>query len=304
MLRLSILILCSSLFFVHLLNAQSLEELNAQKAALSGEIGKLQTEVSAIEAQIARDFPDYGWKLKSFGTIGFNSSRFNNWVTVALPEVQNTTIMASFNILANLSEEKYFWNNALNSNLGWQRLIRDNDNPDEGERDFNRIADVLNFNSLFGYKINNTLAASAMTEYRTNLLSNFNDPGYLDIGIGATWKPVSNLTAVFHPLNYQYIFQREGGDFQSSLGCKIVADYVATIANGINWRSNVTSFVSYKDLNELSNFTWTNGFSFTAFKGIGVGIEYAMRLNKQETQAFASEQDFQSYFILGLTYAL
>jgi hypothetical protein len=292
------------LTIIHISNAQTLEELNAQKSALSGEIGKLQAEVSAIDAQIARDYPDYGWKMKSFGTIGFNSSRFNNWVTVALPESQNTTVLASFNVIANLSEAKYFWNNALNTNFGWQRLIRDKDNPQEGEEEFNRIADVLNFNSLFGYRINKNLAASAMTEYRTNILSNFNDPGYLDIGVGATWTPISNLTAVFHPINYQYIFQKEGRAFQSSLGCKIVADYVTTIASGINWRSNLTSFLSYKDVDDLSNVTWTNGFSFTAFKGIGVGIEYAMRINKQETLAFGSEENFQSYFILGLTYSL
>lgn len=286
------------------LSAQTKEELTAQKTELETQINALKAQVTEIETKIKNDFPDYGWKKGLFGTVGANLTGFNNWVTAADPESRNITIQGSFNAFANKNEEKYFWNNTLNINLGWQRLIKDNTMPLEEEKEFSQTADIFNINSLYGYKLNSNIAISALGEYRTNLLNNFNNPGYLDLGVGATWTPLTDLIVVFHPLNYNIIFADDENLYQSSLGTKILATYTKTIAEKFNWKSNLSAFVSYKDPAELSNYTWTNGISFTAFKGIGVGIEYALRINKQETEAAGSDKNLQQYFIIGLTYSL
>lgn len=286
------------------LSAQTKEELTAQKTDLETQINALKTQVSEIETKIKTDFPDYGWKKGLFGTVGANLTGFNNWVTAANPDSRNITIQGSFNAFANRNEEKYFWNNSLNLNLGWQRLIKDNTMPLEEEKEFSQTADIFNINSLYGYKLNSKIAISALGEYRTNLLNNFNNPGYLDLGVGATWTPINDLIVVFHPLNYNIIFADDETMYQSSLGTKILATYTRTIAERFNWKSNLSAFVSYKDLDDLSNYTWTNGISFTAFKGIGIGIEYALRINKQETIANGSDKTLQQYFIIGLTYSL
>ncbi|MBK7427763.1 MAG: DUF3078 domain-containing protein [Saprospiraceae bacterium] len=286
------------------LSAQTKEELTAQKTELETQINALKTQVSEIETKIQTDFPDYGWKKGLFGTVGANLTGFNNWVTAANPDSRNITIQGSFNAFANRNEEKYFWNNSLNLNLGWQRLIKDNTMPLEEEKEFSQTADIFNINSLYGYKLNSKFAISGLGEYRTNLLNNFNNPGYLDLGVGATWTPINDLIVVFHPLNYNIIFADDENMYQSSLGTKILATYTRTIAERFNWKSNLSAFVSYKDLDALSNYTWTNGISFTAFKGIGIGIEYALRINKQETIANGSDKTLQQYFIIGLTYSL
>ena len=284
--------------------AQTKEELTTERNALQSQINALQAQVNAINGRISTEFPDYGWNTNVFGTIGVNFSSFSNWVTVALPESSNTTILGSFNAVANRLEEKYFWRNSMNINLGWQRLLRDKDNVTEEEKKFSQTADIFNINTLYGYRISSKLAASAMGEFRTNLLNNFNNPGYLDIGIGATWKPMTNLVVVVHPINYNFIFAEDNSGFISSMGCKVLADYVGSITNKVDWRSNLSGFMSYRDPSELSNFTWTNGFSFKAFKGIGVGIEYALRWNKQETIAFGSATNMQQYLIIGLSYKI
>ncbi len=286
------------------LSAQTKEELTAQKTELETQINALKAQVTEIETKIKTDFPDYGWKKGLFGTVGANLTGFNNWVTAADPESRNITIQGSFNAFANKNEEKYFWNNTLNINLGWQRLIKDNTMPLEEEKEFSQTADIFNINSLYGYKLNSKIAISALGEYRTNLLNNFNNPGYLDLGVGATWTPITDLIVVFHPLNYNIIFADDENLYQSSLGTKILATYTKTIAEKFSWKSNLSAFVSYKDPDALSNYTWTNGISFTAFKGIGVGIEYALRINKQETEAAGSDKNLQQYFIIGLTYSL
>lgn len=286
------------------LNAQTLEELQSQKKVLEGQISDLKTKLEEVEKTIVANFPDYGWKFGLAGTVGANLSGFSNWAPVANPNSRNTTILGSVNAFANKIEEKYFWRNTMNVNLGWQKLIKDVDNVVEGEDEFTQTADVFNISSLYGYRLNEKVAISALGEYRTTLLNNFNNPGYLDIGVGATWTPMPNLVVVFHPLNYNFIFAEEGNQFESSLGTKILADYNTVLFDKITWRSNLSAFLSYKDINNLSNYTWTNSFAFNAFRGIGVGIEYALRINKQETANFGFDKDLQQYFVVGLTYAL
>lgn len=302
------------------MSAQTLEELKAQKAEKDSQIAALKGEANAIQAQI--DALDKGWKTGAFGTIGLNLNGFDNWLQKADPNTSAITIGITGNAFANLIEDKYFWRNALNLNFGWLRF-RNDDDPVTADNDFEQTADVLNLSSLFGYKVSDQWAISTLAEYRTSVLSNFNNPGYLDIGAGATWTPVTNLVVVFHPLNYNFVFADDDVTFDSSLGCKIVADYNQSLPMGIAWRSNLSAFASYSDLSNLSNWTWINGFSFTAWKGIGVGLEFGLRSNKQESynavlaadptidpETFTiddladEDNDFQGYWLIGITYSI
>jgi len=213
----------------------------------------------------------------------------------------------------------------INVNLAWVKLDdkSNDDNPDPlvtADKDFREATDVFNITSLFGYKLTKTLAVSTLGEYRTTVLNNFNDPGYLDLGVGMTWTPINNLVVVVHPLNYNFVFSKGSAMFESSLGAKIVADYTRQIG-AINFKTNLSAFLSYEDGN-YSNWTWTNSFSYTLWKSIGVGFDFGLRSNKQEAFNFALAQDallvpppttvrtldntdneLQSFWNLGLSYA-
>ena len=73
---------------------------------------------------------------------------------------------------------------------------------------------------MYGRKLSEKWAVSGLLEYRTTLLNNFNDPGYLDLGVGFTWTPITDLVVVIHPLNYNFVFADDDTIFQSSLGSK------------------------------------------------------------------------------------
>lgn len=165
-------------------------------------------------------------------------------------------------------------------------------------------ADAFNMSTLIGYKLSEKFAISSLAEYRTSLLDNkFNDPGYLDLGAGATWTPFKDLVVVIHPLNYNFIFASSGFDYQSSFGTKVVADYKVEITKGLSWKSNLSAFMSYKGT-DLSNWSWINGLT-TSVKGLGIGLDIGLRSNKQEALAAGkSDNPLQTYWILGLTYAL
>jgi len=288
------------------------EQLKSQLKEKNDGIAKLQGEASAIQAKIDA-LP--GWKLGAFGTVGGNLSGFDNWYLNANPNNDSGSAAFNFNAYANYIQEKYFWRNSLALNLAWVKLD-DRDDPTDSDI-FEVGTDIFSITSLYGYNLSKTLAASALVEYRTAILEGgFNDPGYLDIGIGATWTPIKDLIVVFHPLNYNFVFSDEGSTFESSLGCKVVADYTRQLGK-ISFKTNFTGFLSYEDI-DYSNWQWTNSFSYQVWKALGVGFDFGLRGNKQEAYNFALTQagltsedlslsDFddnkiQSFWTLGATF--
>ena len=296
---------------VFTMSAQTVEEMKAEQSTKKASISKLQGEVDAIQGKLDA-LP--GWKKGAFGTIGGNLSGFSNWYSKGAPNSSAGNIGFTVNAFANLLEDKYFWRNAANVNLNWVKL--DDRDIDTDVADFKAATDVFSLTSLFGYKLSKTLAASTLAEYRTTVIDNFNDPGYLDAGIGATWTPIKDLVVVVHPLNYNYILSKGESSFTSSLGAKIVADYTRKIGK-INFKTNVSAFQSY-DGNDFSNWTWTNSFGYTLWKGIGLGFDFGLRNNKQEALNYANankavgaddftfstvDNKIQNYWMFGMNYA-
>ena len=297
--------------FVILVNAQTKEELLAELGPKKDSIASIQARANAIQAQIDA-LP--GWKVGAFGTIGGSISQFTNWYTQSAPNNTAGNIGFTFNTFANLREENYFWRNTANVNLGWVKL--DNRDSDADIDKFKPTNDVFQLTSLFGWNITKSFAISTLGEYRTTLINNFNDPGYLDIGIGGTWTPIPDLVVVIHPLNYNFIFASEDNIYESSAGAKIVADYTKSIG-AVGFKSNLSTFSSFEDSN-LSNFTWTNGFSYTLWKSFGIGFDFALRSNKQEALDYALNtlmedptlvtldnvnNELQSFWIFGISYS-
>lgn len=287
-------------------NAQTEEELKALQGPKKDSIVALQAEVDAIQAKIDA-LP--GWKKGAFGTIGGNISGFNNWYSRSAANSSAGNIGVTFNGFANLLQEKYFWRNSLGINLNWVKLD-DKDDPTD-EKDFKSATDVFNISSLYGHKLSDKWAVSGLGEYRTTIIENFNDPGYLDLGVGATWTPQDNLIVVIHPLNYNIVFSDMDAVFESSMGAKIVADYNNTFGK-VNFKSNLSTFQSYKS-GDYSNWTFVNSLGYTLWKGIGVGFELGLRKNKQEALSYALasnpmetfdtvDNDLQSYWLFGLNY--
>tara|TARA_R110001583_G_scaffold2514_6_gene18162 strand:- start:358 stop:1287 length:930 start_codon:yes stop_codon:yes gene_type:complete len=290
--------------------AQTADELKALQGPKKDSIAAIQGRVDALQAQIDA-LP--GWKKGAFGTIGANLSGFDNWYSKDAANSSAGNIGVTVNGFANLNQEKFFWRNSGNINLGWVKFD-DKDDPTDDDS-FQQATDVFSISSLYGRKISEKFAISALGEYRTTILSNFNDPGYLDLGIGATWTPITDLVVVIHPLNYNFVFSSEDDIFESSMGAKIVADYTRKIGK-VNFKTNLSMFQSYKS-SDLSNWTWINSFGYTIWKGIGLGFEFGLRDNKQEALNYALngptpdaaatfdniDNDLQTYWLFGLNYA-
>lgn len=293
-------------FSIISVNSQSIEELQQSLSAKKDSIASLQTKAKQIQKTLDA-LP--GWKLGAFGTVGASLSGFKNWYARNAPNANAANIGITVNGFANLMEEDFFWRNSGNLNLGWIKL---DDKSISGDEDFETASDVFTLSSLYGKRLNKKWAISGLGEYRTTIIDNFNNPGYLDLGAGLTWTPTSHLVVVMHPGNYNFVFSSGDTVFESSLGAKIVADYTNKYG-GVSIKSNLSLFQSYKNA-DLSNWTWTNSFGYTLWKGIGLGFEAGLRNNKQEalnnalldnpTESFLTvDNKLQTYWLLGLSYS-
>ncbi len=279
--------------------AAELSTLEAQLKTLTGQVDALKGEVASLTDQIT---PYPRWNVGALGTIGMNFTGFSDWLSKDQPSTNAATVGFALNGFANMQQEKYFWRNGGNLNLSWIRF--DNKDNEADNEDFQVAADAFNITSLLGYKLSEKWSVSGLGEYRTSILDGkLNDPGYLDLGVGATWTPLSSLVVVIHPLNYNFVFAEDDVNFESSLGAKVLGDYAQSFGS-IAWKSNLSAFLSYKDSNELSSWTWINSFS-TAYKGVGVGFELGLRSNKQESKsAGLNDNPLQTYYVLGLSYSI
>lgn len=293
--------------------AQTLEELRATLEIQKDSLKAVQDRVKATQSAIYA-FP--GWKKGLFGTIGGSFTGFNNWYGQKTPNNRSGNIGFTGNAYANFDNVDYFWRNAANINLSWVKF--DNkDTPKSESEKWREAKDVFNITSLYGHKLSDILALSGLGEYRTTILTNYNNPGYLDAGVGATITPIQDLVVVIHPLNYNLILSRNNSIFQSSYGLKILIDYSRQI-QAVSFKTNLSMFRSYKS-SDLSNWTWNNSLSYSLWKMIGVGFDFGLRSNKQEALKYNIDNydvtsgnpiptletvnnKLQTFYTLGLSY--
>ncbi len=308
---------------------QTIESLKAMKSEKMAAADALIAEAGALQGQIDK-MP--GWTTSLAGTLGGNFSGFSDWYAT---ENQNSAVNSfAFDAFATarFNDDKQFLYNDLILALG--RLSTDNDTDVEGDDISSTVPNKLNLSSLYGYKIFKDIAASGNLTYNTAVLGNafqidsvggiaqdadgnniitensiFNNPGDLDVGIGATWTPsyIPNFYLMVHPLNYHWKFG-DNPSFDSALGAKIKAGYANEIIKGVSWISTLEGFLAYQSAGQFEGTTidkpssdwyeWTNTFAFSVWKGIGVGATYGIR------KANSENLNTQSRYSIGLSYIL
>jgi len=314
------------LFFIILLSvgytqAQSLEELKSMKSDKEASIADLQGQINAIQGEVDGISKDIdlltGWRKGLSGIIGFDWNKSNGWIASPNPDASSSALNIGINAYALQDKAKTFWHNKGFVTKSWQDVdlsSGDAGADDDGLFD-NGTVDILNISSLGGYKLTDKFALSGLGELNTSI-ENFLSPGTLDIGVGATWLPIQNMTVVVHPLNYHVAFSGlDNLDSQGSIGAKVRVDYFQDFNVGgkaVKWSTTLTSFMPYsndKTIVELDptdptntfeaglfEYTWLNTLSFELWKGIGVGLGWGIRNSQFEST------DTQSYTSIGLSY--
>lgn len=303
-----VLFLCFGTIFTQ---AQSLEELKSKKATLAAAKAVEQAQVDSFAAEIEKLNSQIqilsGWQTGFNGVIGLNFGNSSNWASNANPNSSFSNLSIGLNAYANIIKKKSFWRNTFISNTNWQSLDTDTDDTEKDKFLENRTTDVLTIGSLFGLRMNQDIAISALGDFNSSIF-NFLEPGSLDFGVGATYTPhqLPNFVAVVHPFTYHIAFPapEDGSALKTTggLGSKIKLTYNYKFKGGISWASNLGTFIPYTqpkaDSNdaELFEYTWINTVSFTVWKGIGVGVTFGLR------QADFEFDGTQSFSNIGISY--
>jgi len=312
---------CLSLSFLFT-QAQSLEELKSMQAEKQGMIADLQAQIDAANAELDGIQKEIdvlsGWRKGLNGLIGFDLNNSNGWIANPNPDASSSALNLGVNAYALADKEKSFWHNKLNLQKAWSDVntSKSDDGAEEDGLFDNGTVDILNLSSLAGYKLSDKFALSGLGELNTSI-ENFLKPGTFDIGVGATWLPIENMTVVIHPLNYHVAWPADGQGLETkgALGTKFRVDYFQDFnvsGKAVNWSTTLTSFVPYSDVKQmvvanpdqgieareagLFEYTWLNTLSFEVWNGIGVGVGFGLRNSDLESP------DLQSFTSLGLSY--
>lgn len=294
-------------------NAQSLQDLKDQKAAIdsqikekTGMIDELKGEADKLQAEIEKLS---GWMTGISGNVGFNFSNAKNWVQNPNPTAKASGLQLGLKGYANNIKEKTLWRNSFLVSEEWLDVDL-SDEENDGLLD-NGTIDILNAASLYGYRIHPKLAITALGELNTSV-GNFFKPGTIDLGAGITWTPNNNLVVILHPLNYHWAFSGfDGVSTTAALGAKLRAEYnnkFNIAGRTIGFSSILTSFLPYNDKKTvvgtapntweagLFEYTWMNSATFILWNGIGVNAGLGFR-----NAGFESE-DLQTIYNIGLGY--
>ncbi len=296
------------------MQAQTLDaDLKAKQAELAAAqeaVATLEGDIASLEASIETGA---GWLTGFGGNLGFNFNKSNGWIANPNPDASSSGLAIGLTGYANNITEEFFWRNKGILNKAWQDIdlsSADGGIDDDGLFD-NGTVDLLNLSSLAGKPISDHWAISGLGELNTSL-GNFLAPGTLDIGVGLTWTPdIDDLIVVIHPLNYHFGFAGKdaNGDrvfsSASALGAKLRADYTHDW-DGFAYSSTLTSFIPYSGnedpIPSLFEWTWLNTLTFDVWKGVGVGISAGLRSAEFETPGDLTNT--QSFYSVGLSYAL
>jgi len=256
------------------------EQIKADKDKKVEEIATLQGDIDKLDAALAT--MDYsGWKFGGNGGVAFSGAGASNWIGSGDTIKNGLTTNITVNAFANMTEDKFYWYNGGNLQLGYLSSWTDLTNLKLSDLT-DKTLDKLYISSLGGYRINSELAVTGLLDIQS-ALGGFANPATISGGLGVTWTPVQTmdgklipLKVVFHPLTWKGTYVKsdynegdniaftndlrgnlgiEGGKhLASDFGLKFVADYARTIkilGNSIGWTSQLRGFAPYTQIQTL-----------------------------------------------------
>ncbi|KQR95331.1 hypothetical protein ASG01_05655 [Chryseobacterium sp. Leaf180] len=148
------------------------------------------------------------WSIQAKNSVLFNQAAFSNWVGGG---ANNVGWLASINYNLTYEKEKNLWENIIILNYG------QNTTKGVGTR---KTQDVLNVSTNYGRQFSKSWyissGASVLSQFSGGFedgnnpsakkISNFMAPGYVNAGVGITYRPNENLTATLRPANGRFTF--------------------------------------------------------------------------------------------------
>ena len=143
------------------------------------------------------------WKFNGLTSLNFSQVSLTNW---AAGGENSYAFNGLVNLSLNYSKDKNDWANTLDIGYGIQK---------QGDQEYRKTDDHIDFTSKYGRKISKSLFISALLNFKTQMnegkkfetdpdtsyvISEFLAPGYLTGAVGMEYKPSEVFYAVLSPV--------------------------------------------------------------------------------------------------------
>lgn len=203
------------------------------------------------------------WSVLGKQSLIINQAAFSNWVGGGGNNV-GWLVGADYNIT--YEKDKDLWENIILLNYG------QNDTKGLGVR---KTQDVINFSTNYGRKVSKSwylsVGAGVLSQFTAGYedgnnpaakkISNFMAPGYLNVGMGITYRPNDNVNVTLRPSNARWVFvldkdlqtagtyglKADGDDSLLQYGFLGTAYYKVKLMENVNVTNTTSIFSNYLD---------------------------------------------------------
>ena len=222
------------------------------------------------------------WKKGGLTTLTFSQSHFNEWVAGGEDAISAN---ARVSLFANYQKGKTAWDNSLDLAYGQTR---------QGDNDFRKSDDMIDFNTKFGYKATQHWYYSAILQVKTQFTngyrytpdtaktSGFFTPAYINLGLGMDYKPNDDLSVFMSPLNAKITYVSDtafapsysveaGEHLKADLGYLFKAKYQRELIKNVNLLTKLDLFGNYEDLSKV-DVNWEVLISMKVWKLLAINL--------------------------------
>lgn len=203
------------------------------------------------------------WSVLGKNSLMINQSAFSNW---AGGGANNVGWLAGVNYNITYEKDKDLWENVIVLNYG------QNNTSGLGVR---KTQDVINVSTNYGRQFSKSWYLSSGASFQSQFapgyedgnnpkakkLSNFMAPGYLNLGMGITYRPNDNLTVTLRPINARWTFvldkelqvagtyglKADGDSSLLQVGFLGTAIYTLKLMENVNLTNTASVFSNYLD---------------------------------------------------------
>ena len=254
----------------------------------------LMMSVSFAFAQDKKEEVKDGWKKGGNVAITFNQSAFNKeWTGGGIANMAGNLLL---NYDFNLTKGDFIWDNKIIADYGV--------NKNDGDENFLKNNDRLEFNSLAGKKMKGFWYYSAYFNMKTQMDRNadggshFFSPAYFQFGPGMLWKKSDNLNVNFSPAAakmtlvhahyteiptaFEDAFNDAGGYYgvdanktmRFELGAAVRAYYKTDIMKGISMENILGLYTNYLDEPQNVDVDYTMNLVMAVNKYISTNLTF------------------------------
>lgn len=263
------------------------------------------------------------WKFNGISSINFSQVSLSNWSAGGENSYAFNGIL---NVSANYSKDKNDWANTLDIGYGIQK---------QGDQDYKKTDDHIEFLSKYGRKISKSLFMSALLNFKTQfnegmkyeedtsyVISKAFAPAYLQLALGIEYKPNETFYAMISPvtgkltmvlddtLSARGAFGVDPGDnTRMELGGSVAIGVKKEIMKNVTFNSTLGLFTNYIENPQNIDVDWKVMINMKINNYLSANLNTQLlyddniaSIDDETGESGGAKVQFKEIFGVGLTY--